>query len=72
MTPTNPYYVGRRVRTRRMLQGWTQHELANRAGFSPHHVSRIERDLVQPRWTTITRLAAALDIDDPLKLLDDD
>jgi transcriptional regulator with XRE-family HTH domain len=65
------YYVGSRVRIRRMLQGLTQQELASRAGISTQQVSRIERDLVQPRWTTIARLAAALDIDNPLELLDD-
>jgi transcriptional regulator with XRE-family HTH domain len=55
-----------------MLRGWTQHELACRAGISKEQVSNIERDLVQPRWTTITRLADALDIEDPFELLDDD
>jgi transcriptional regulator with XRE-family HTH domain len=56
-------YVGSKVRTRRLRQGWTQHQLASYAGITTEQVSRIERDLVQPRWKTIIRLADALDID---------
>jgi transcriptional regulator with XRE-family HTH domain len=65
-------YVGSKVRTRRLRQGWTQHQLASYAGITTEQVSRIERDLVQPRWKTIIRLADALDIDNPFELLDDD
>ncbi len=50
----------RRLRTRQLL---TQAELGEAAGIHRDQVSRIERDEVEPRFSTIRKLAGALEID---------
>jgi transcriptional regulator with XRE-family HTH domain len=55
------------LRERRLL---TQAQLGERAGVNRDQVSRIERDEVDPRFSTIRKLATALDVE-PDKLLDD-
>ena len=57
----------RRLRERRLL---TQAELGDLAGVNRDQVSRIERDEVDPRFSTIRKLAAALDVD-PSELVED-
>jgi transcriptional regulator with XRE-family HTH domain len=57
----------RRLRERRLL---TQAELGARAGVNRDQVSRIERDEVDPRFSTIRKLAAALGVD-PAELIED-
>jgi transcriptional regulator with XRE-family HTH domain len=57
----------RRLRERRLL---TQAQLGERAGVNRDQVSRIERDEVEPRFSTIHKLAEALGIA-PRELLDD-
>jgi transcriptional regulator with XRE-family HTH domain len=52
---------------RRLL---TQAQLGKLAGVNRDQVSRIERDEVDPRFSTIRKLATALDVE-PDKLLDD-
>ena len=47
----------RRIRTER---GHTQEDLAHRAGLTVAAVARIERGQANPTWTTVRRLAAAL------------
>ena len=41
----------------------TQQELAQLAGLNLSTVMRIENDRVQPRFSTIRKLAKALDVD---------
>ena len=53
------------VRTRRLL---TQVQLAEKSGVNQVTIARIERNQVDPRFSTMRRLARALDID-PTKLL---
>lgn len=50
----------KRLRERRLL---TQAQLGEAAGVHRDQVSRIERDEVEPRFSTIRKLAAALDVE---------
>lgn len=51
------------VRTARERRGWSQEELAERAGLSPRSISDIERGVSRkPRPRTIAAIAAALDL----------
>jgi transcriptional regulator with XRE-family HTH domain len=47
----------RALRTRR---GYTQEDLAHRAGLTVAALARIERGQANPTWTTVRRIAAAL------------
>lgn len=47
------------VREARKRGGWTQRELARRAGTAQSVVGRIERDRSSPSWETLERLIAA-------------
>jgi len=58
----------RQLRERRLL---TQAELGSLAGVNRDQVSRIERDEVDPRFSTIRKLADALGVE-PSELLPDD
>ena len=53
------------VRTRRLL---TQVQLAEKSGVNQVTIARIERNRVDPRFSTMRRLAKALDVD-PTELL---
>ena len=53
------------VRTRRLL---TQVQLAEKSGVNQVTIARIERNQVDPRFSTMRRLAKALDVD-PTALL---
>jgi transcriptional regulator with XRE-family HTH domain len=46
---------------RRIELGWSQSELAERAGVSQADISRIENGRLDARWSTIHRLATALE-----------
>jgi transcriptional regulator with XRE-family HTH domain len=61
--------IGRRVRDERVKQFWTQERLASAAGISQKALSKIENDEVEPRFSTILKLAEALGIE-PSKLAD--
>ena len=50
----------KRLRERRLL---TQAQLGEAAGVNRDQVSRIERDEVEPRFSTIKKLAAALEVE---------
>ena len=53
--------VGPLVRARRQARGWTQRELAARAGVSRGYVANVERGAVPlPRRATLARLGRAL------------
>ncbi len=51
------------LREWRYRRGWTQHELAARAGLTQKSVSALEVGAVSARPGTIRKLAAALGID---------
>ena len=55
--------IGAQLREAREQALLTQEELAARAGVQPFTISRIETDKVEPRFSTIRKLARALDID---------
>ena len=55
-------YVGDRLKTLRTLNALTQAELADRAGLTTAAVARIERSEVEPRPTTLRKLAKALNV----------
>jgi len=49
------------IRERRIELGWSQSELAERTGVSQADISRIENGRLDARWSTIHRLATALE-----------
>ena len=49
------------IRERRIEFGWSQSELAERAGVSQADIPRIENGRLDARWSTIHRLATALE-----------
>lgn len=51
---------GDSIRERRIELGWTQAELAERAGVSQADISRLENGRLDARWSTMRRLSAAL------------
>ncbi len=55
--------LGLRISQLRQEKGWTQKELAQKVGISQNHVSRIEKDKMQPRHSTLKAVAEALGID---------
>jgi transcriptional regulator with XRE-family HTH domain len=52
--------LGRVIRQLRESAGMTQEDVAYHAGISTGSLSRIECTLANPSWTTVTRIAAAL------------
>jgi transcriptional regulator with XRE-family HTH domain len=50
------------LRDLRTERGDTQEDLAHRAGLTVAAFARIERGHANPTWTTVRRIAAALDI----------
>ncbi len=63
--------IGTRVREERVKRFWTQETLAQEAGLSPRQVVRIEANEVEPRFSTILKLAQALGVD-PNELVERD
>jgi len=55
--------VGEAVRRARQSHGWTQAELAERAGTSQPSIARLERGQVSPTVMTLDRIARALGTD---------
>ena len=56
--------LGRRLRYMRARLGITQCELARRTtGMSRAYLSKLEHGKILPRYTTLVRLAAALEVD---------
>lgn len=55
--------LGSRIRERRLFAGLSQEALAEKAGISPHTVSRIEGGLTEMYIGTFRKLAQALSID---------
>ena len=50
------------VRRLRIERGDTQEDLAHRAGLTVAAFARIERGNANPTWTTVRRIAVALEI----------
>lgn len=61
--------IGRSVREQRVRRFMTQEELARAAGISLRQLVRIERNEVEPRFSTIRKLAGAFGVE-PSKLVD--
>ena len=54
---------GRRIRDRRMEEGWSQEELAQKAGISRTYLSQIERGVATNlSWQVVERLVTALGV----------
>ena len=60
--------IGTQLRAARERALLTQAELGARAGIQPLTISRIETDKVEPRYSTIRRIAKALGVE-PTELL---
>lgn len=54
--------TGKRIRAFRLQRGFSQAELAKRAGLAQSAISQFERDLDTPRLQTLARLASSLEI----------
>lgn len=64
-------HFGMQLRSLRTERGLSQHDLADRADMQAKHVSRLETgERVDPRLSTIRRLAAALSVE-PGRLLEE-
>jgi transcriptional regulator with XRE-family HTH domain len=61
--PTTVVYIGEQLKRQRTRRALTQEQLALRAGVSTATVARIERDEIEPRMTTLGKLAKALEVD---------
>ena len=68
--PATVVYIGERLKRQRTRRALTQAELAERAGVTTATVARIERDEIEPRMTTLRKLAQALEVD-PAELVED-
>lgn len=55
--------IGSRLKQLRTRRFWTQERLAEEAGISARQVVRIEKDEVDPHFSTILKLAEAFDVD---------
>jgi transcriptional regulator with XRE-family HTH domain len=56
-------YIGDRLRDLRKRRLLTQEQLANRSGVGIATIVRVERNQVEPRGSTIRKLAEALDVE---------
>ena len=54
--------LARVLRLLRQQHGHTQEDLAHAAGLTVTAYARIERGLANPTWTTVRRIAKALDV----------
>jgi len=52
--------VGRLIRKHRNSKGWSQEELADRAGLHRTFISSIERGVRNPTVTSLHRIASAM------------
>lgn len=63
-------YIGDKLRDTRKRKLLTQEQLAERSGVGIATIIRVERNQVEPRGSTIRKLADALDVD-PGELIGD-
>lgn len=54
--------AGERIRKLRKSRGWTQDELAERAGMNGRHLSRFETGQLEPPLRTLRRIAEAFEV----------
>jgi len=66
---TTMVHIGDRLKKQRTRRALTQAELADRAEVTTATVARIERDEIEPRMTTLRKLAQALEVD-PAELVE--
>ena len=55
--------LGKEIKKARIDKGLNQKALQKLTGISQKHISAIECDSVDPRWSMMKRLAAALTLD---------
>jgi len=55
--------IGQSVKAERVKRFWTQERLAKEAGISQKALSKIETNQVEPRFSTILKLAEAFGVD---------
>jgi ribosome-binding protein aMBF1 (putative translation factor) len=55
-------FISQRIRSARMAAGLNQTELAEKAGLTQSHISRLENGEHSPNQLTIQKIAKALDI----------
>lgn len=54
--------IGQNVQRLRALKGWSQEELADRAGLHRTYISGIERGIRNPTATVLERIAIGLEV----------
>jgi transcriptional regulator with XRE-family HTH domain len=54
--------IGQAIRRLREKRGWRQRDLANRSKLPVRTIGRIERDQVDVRLSTLTKIAKALNV----------
>ena len=59
--PNPVQQLGHNIRALRLEKGWTQEQLADRAGLASVQISRVERGAREIRLTTLVRLIEALE-----------
>lgn len=62
-TAARAFRLGEEVRRLRAARGLSQHELAKRMGVSQSAVARLEAGGVEPRLSTLDRVAQALSVE---------
>jgi transcriptional regulator with XRE-family HTH domain len=67
--PAMVVHIGDKLKRQRTRRALTQAQLAERAGVSTATVARIERNEIEPRMTTLSKLAQALGVD-PAELVE--
>jgi len=60
---TLPDDLRRELRAVRKAKGWSQSELAQKAGLKQHHLSAIETGRIVPRYDTLLDILRVLDRD---------
>lgn len=66
MTPEEVrMFLGKRIRSLRKTNGWTQEELAENAELSHKYIGEVERGEVNPSLDTLLSIANALKVEIP-------
>lgn len=61
--PHRRQQIGPAIRTLRQKRGWSQNDLAQHAGLSASHLSRLERGASVPSYQLLARLASVLGVE---------
>jgi transcriptional regulator with XRE-family HTH domain len=62
--------LGKNIRRMRRDKGWTQGQLADRAGLKLNHVSKLEQDATDPKLSTLYKLMQAFSCSPDSLLMD--